>query len=123
MCSSDLAIAAGMISVLNKADLLPPEVREALQARAARSNESEVVVSAVTGEGCDLLEATLESRIKAGWSKVELVLPPEEGALLSWLYTHGHVLEREDGEEGVRVVVHLDPANRARLDRMRKKGN
>jgi GTP-binding protein HflX len=36
---------------------------------------------------------------------------------LAWLYAHGEVLSREDGEEMVDVVVRLLPADRARFER------
>jgi GTP-binding protein HflX len=47
----------------------------------------------------------------------DYVLPPSDGARLAWLYQHGEVLERADGEDGLRLRVRLLPADRARFER------
>jgi GTP-binding protein HflX len=36
----------------------------------------------------------------------------------AWLYDHGEVLEREDGEKNVRLKVRLDAANIARFEQI-----
>jgi len=45
---------------------------------------------------------------------VELELPHSDGATLAWLYRHGEVLSREDGEDGVKLTVRLDAVDAAR---------
>jgi GTP-binding protein HflX len=115
----DETVEAGMVEVLNKADLLSDEERETLANRVARSNNTEVLLSAQTGEGCERLLDVVEARVKRSWTLIDVVLGPQEGALLSWLYDHGHVVERSDEPEGIRLKVNLDPANRARFERMR----
>ena len=46
-------------------------------------------------------------------------LPSDDGARLAWLYEHGEVVSREDGEDGVHVQVRLLPADRARFEQDR----
>lgn len=98
------------IEVLNKADLLggPEHV-------PARNGA--IPVSALTGAGLDNLAAAIDARFAAGLELAEYALAPEDGARLAWLYRHGEVVEREDGEGGVRLRVRLAPADRARFER------
>jgi GTP-binding protein HflX len=39
-----------------------------------------------------------------------------DGAGLAWLYQHGEVLSRRDGDEGIRLTVRLSPTDRARFE-------
>ncbi len=105
-----------LLEVWNKIDRLDPEAREARLAEASRRADV-VAVSALTGEGLDRLLATVDARLAARERLVELTLPYDEGRLLAWLHAHGHVLEREEREDGIRLRVALDPRHRARLDR------
>ena len=76
-----------------------------------------VPVSAVTGQGVeDLLEA-VDAELSRSRQVWEIVLPPGDGAAIAWLYQHGEVQRREDGDEGVSLTVSLDPADRARFER------
>jgi len=47
-------------------------------------------------------------------------VPQSDGALLAWLYRHGRVLERQDGEGTTHLRVMLDSTARARLDARRQ---
>ncbi len=76
-----------------------------------------VPVSAVTGQGVeDLLEA-VDAELSRSRSVCDFVLPPDDGAAIAWLYRHGNVQRREDGDDGVSLTVSLDPADRARFER------
>ncbi len=98
------------IEVLNKADLFggvdSVEVRD-----------GGVAVSAITGEGLPALEAMIDARIAEGMDVAVYDIPAGDGARLAWLYDHGEVIGREDGDEGVHVTVRLLPADRARFER------
>ncbi len=98
----------GLIEVLNKVDRLPPEPKAILANRAARDDRA-VLLSALTGEGCDRLLAVLDERLAAERAVVELVVPHGEGAALAWLHAHGEVLGKADGDGGTRVRVSLAP--------------
>jgi GTP-binding protein HflX len=74
-------------------------------------------VSALTGEGFAALLAALDARIAAGMEQVQYRLPQSAGAKLAWLYEHGEVVAREDGEDLVDIRVRLLPVDRARFER------
>ncbi len=97
------------IEVLNKADLLggPDQV-------AAR--DGAVAISAITGDGLPALRDAIDGRISASMQLADYRLPVADGARLAWLYEHGEVVAREDGEDGMRVQVRLLPADRARFE-------
>ena len=97
-----------VIEVENKADLLADSVPP--RAGAVR-------VSAITGAGIADLEVAIDRRITAGMEEAEYALPPEDGARIAWLYQHGEVIGRTDGEGAIRLRVRLLPADRARFEK------
>jgi GTP-binding protein HflX len=97
------------IEVLNKADLLGGVANVPPRGDA-------VPISAVTGEGVPALLAAIDARIAAGMEQAEYDIAPDDGASIAWLYQHGEVLERADGDEWVHVRVRLLPADRARFE-------
>ncbi len=101
---------ARVIEVLNKADLLGGI--DAVQRRAPDA----VPVSALTGEGLEDLRRAIDVRLSAGMETIEVSLPTTDGAGLAWLYQHGEVLDRADGQEAIRLTVRLSPADRARFE-------
>nr|WP_282571845.1 GTPase HflX [Roseomonas acroporae] len=128
----DAALDAGwrsrVIEVLNKADLLggtdhvpggqaPVGAQAGAPGSVAPGQDGQAVaVSALTGEGLEALRAVLDERLAAGMETVELALPAADGAGLAWLYRHGEVLSREDGEHDIQLRVRLSPADRARFE-------
>ncbi len=98
-----------VIEVENKADLLDG---------AASPREGAVLVSAITGAGTADLQAVIDRRIAAGMEEAEYALRPEDGARIAWLYQHGEVIGRADGEGAVRLRVRLLPVDRARFERL-----
>ncbi len=98
------------IEVLNKADLFGGVA-------AVEAREGAVAVSAITGEGLPALEALIDARIAEGMDVAEYDIPQGDGARLAWLYDHGEVIGRQDGDEAVHVTVRLLPADRARFER------
>jgi len=99
---------ARCIEVLNKADLLGGP--DSVASRAAGG----LAVSALTGEGLDMLSAALDARLSAHMVTECFDLPSEDGARLAWLYRHGEVLEREEVEGLIQITVRLSRADRAR---------
>ncbi len=107
-----------IIEVLNKIDLLPQGERESVINRAARTDDALVVpLSALSGEGCAELLSCIEETLSRGHAVLDVSLDPGNGAAMAWLYEHGEVLERSDGESGIGLRVRLTAANRARWDR------
>lgn len=114
-----------LIEVWNKIDVLSEEERTRLQARSARTPEGieTVAVSARTGQGLDALRAALTGIVRANRQIVDVVLQPNEGALMAWVYSHGAVLAREDRDDGtVHLRAALNPTDLARFDRHRAGG-
>ena len=106
-----------VIEVLNKIDLLTPDERERLAARAARMETPAYPISARTGEGCEALLAAIDRAFEEGLQIVDLLVPAADGALLAWLYDHGEVLAREDRDDGTRIAARLSPVLAGRLHR------
>jgi GTP-binding protein HflX len=98
------AVDAGMVELLNKIDLIAPERRDVLINQAARAPAPVVPLSAISGEGCKQLLAVLDG-VATG----------------AWLYEHGRVIERRDGETGIALKVSLAVANLARFERLRRR--
>ena len=107
--------AAPIVEVLNKVDLLSADRRELLTNQTARDPD-QVMLSAITGEGCERLLRLLDDRLSASREVLDITIEAADGATLAWLYRHGEVLGREDSEAGTRLTVSLDPADRARFE-------
>jgi GTP-binding protein HflX len=106
---------APTIEALNKIDLAAADEREALANRVARSNASQVLISAKTHEGCDVLLQLIDDRLTEGFTTIEVDLLPTEGARLAWLYAHGEVVERFDHADRIQLRIRLSPADAARF--------
>ena len=104
-----------VLEVWNKADQLDADARSVLEARAGRAGA--VIVSALTGEGCDALLSEIAARIDEA-PPLAARLRADEGEALAWLYRHGRVLAREDDDQGgVRLDVRLDPQALGQFER------
>jgi GTPase len=99
-----------ILEILNKIDLIEPQIRKVLLAQNARSDKP-VAISAVTGDGIPDLLARIDKLLSAGQATFELKLDSADGAGLAWAYAHGRVTKRHDGREGVRVSVAVDPGD------------
>jgi GTP-binding protein HflX len=112
---------ARLIEVWNKIDRLDPEGRARLRNIAERQppERRPVLVSALSGEGIDLLAAEIEARLALRRVTLDLSLDPADGAGLSWLHRHTEVMTKAMRDDGrLAVTVRADPAN---ADRVRAK--
>jgi GTP-binding protein HflX len=95
-----------MIEVWNKWDLLSAEQSAHLwhtAREAAHDDEVVVPLSAVTGEGCELL-GTANRLLTGDAREHRFTIPVHDGARIAWLYAHGEVLADEDaGAKNPRV--------------------
>jgi GTP-binding protein HflX len=108
-----------VLEVWNKIDLLPDEARAFLTAREAREKGGALAISAATGEGCDRLVERLAALVDEG-PLLTVSLEASDGEGLAWLYRHGRVVDRRDGEHGEVVVrTRLDQAALSRFERLR----
>jgi GTP-binding protein HflX len=106
-----------LIEAWNKVDRLDADRKMELQNLAQRhpADELPILVSAVTGEGIDALDAAIEARLAADRVLIELVLDVADGAGLSWLHRHTEVLHKAVDETSGRtaVTVRADPQKAA----------
>ena len=101
-------IGAGDVPELvafNKSDLAPAEAE-----RLREGREGSVALSAVTGEGVDMLLATIGDRLRSLTTVVEMVIPFDRGDLLAAAHREGEVLVEEAGEGGMHVRGRFDDA-------------
>jgi GTP-binding protein HflX len=98
------------LEVLNKADLLGG-VDAVVQSDG-------VAVSALSGEGLGTLLRVIDDRMAGQLQLLDVDIPVADGARLAWLYRHGEILVREDGEVNVHVQARLSAADRARFERL-----
>lgn len=104
----------GTIEVLNKIDLLDESRREEVL-NQARRNRDMVPMSALTGEGAQAFLEAVDRKLSARREVIDVDIPVEDGAAISWLYAHGEVVERRDDERHAHMRVRLDPADAARF--------
>ena len=98
--------------VLNKVDALDPLARR----RLANRFPEVLQISALGGEGLDLLRARLAERFGDRFELVTLLLPYEDGSKLAELYALGAPIEdRLDRSDGVLVRAHLPSRERRRF--------
>ncbi len=107
----DEAWPARTIEVLNKCDLMGGTDQVAIR-------PGMVAVSAITGEGLDDLSAAIDARLASGMEVASYDIPSADGQRLAWLYQHGEVVARSDGEDAVHITVRLLPADRSRFERV-----
>jgi GTPase len=121
-----------LIEVLNKIDQLPEDERKNIRDYATRTTwetrrakplhglraEAQggmVALSALTGEGIGELLKLLEERLAAKQQVYEINLKLDEGAALSWLYSHGKVVDKRDTKTKIRLKVELGDADYGRF--------
>ncbi|ODR96469.1 hypothetical protein AUC69_14480 [Methyloceanibacter superfactus] len=105
------------LEVWNKADLLDAAEQGSTANEADRHDA--VLVSAITGEGLDVLLAEIEHRLNRRRQTVEITLQPQEGALSNWIHENCEVVTRTalgDGMTSLRVRV--APEKRDKLARL-----
>ena len=111
-----LAADAPILEVWNKIDLLNPLMREEAASAARFSERPPVLVSAATGEGVEALLARIDGRLGTGDAIVDLLVPPDGGRLINWLYEEAEVLERQSLDSGaIRARVRIAAEKKERL--------
>ena len=105
-----------LIEVWNKIDLLDEATREAARARAEARGA--VAISAVTGEGLPELLQRVADLVDPDAERV-FELAADDGEAIAWLYQHGRVVDREEGEERVSITAKLSDQAFGRFERLR----
>lgn len=74
-----------------------------------------IAVSALTGEGVELLLRTVGDRLRSSTTVVELLVPYDRGDVVAALHRVGEVLLEGHEDGGTRLTVRLDDADAGRL--------
>ena len=102
-----------IIEAWNKVDLLDAEQRATLT-NAADRRDHVVELSAVSGEGVDVLGIKVSAILTGTRVLHELSIGADDGAARAWLHSHGSVERETDTADGVTMSVRLTPADYAR---------
>ncbi len=94
--------------VFNKADQVGPDGIDHL----VRRYEGSIEVSAHSGQGIDLLLATVGDRLRTLTEVVELLIPYNRGDVVAALHREGEVVSEEHGPEGTVIRARLDEVAR-----------
>lgn len=90
--------------VWNKLDLLPPDRAEAVRERAAR-DDNVLAISSITGEGLELLQATVAEALQGALRTAELTLPFAQGRERAWLFAQDVVVNETQTDDGFAITV------------------
>ncbi len=97
----DASDTSHVVEVWNKVDLLDEANRTRLLDEAAAANKDRpIAISAITGEGIDVLASAIEERLSGALEEVEVTLSPDQMGQMDWLYRNGDVVSRSDNEDG-----------------------
>lgn len=110
--------ATPIIEVWNKIDLVSPDERVILAARAGEPGRAAAVVpvSSTTGEGIPALLESIEQILARRSGHYRVHVDHADGAGAAWLYDHGEIIGRsEPGESGTEYEVRIDPRFRTAL--------
>ncbi|WP_019173464.1 GTPase HflX [Pseudaminobacter salicylatoxidans] len=89
-----------IVEVWNKIDRLDEATRERLLDESAGEKSAPIAVSAVTGEGIEVLTALVEERLSGELRSITVKLAPDQFGQMDWLYRNGDVTSRSDNEDG-----------------------
>lgn len=103
------------IEVWNKLDLLDPDTREAMAARATRS-DGIFAISALTGAGIDKLLAATAETLQEARHTSELHLAFSDGKRRAWLFQQDIVQSETQAEDGFDITVLWTPRQQAQFD-------
>src|SRR3990167_4511594 len=113
----DAPPAIAQIEIWNKIDTADPDRRADIEEMAARRSDV-AVISAVSGEGVEAARTLMATQLTAQHQIQRIYLDYAEGEAMAWLHARGEVLADEPSGEGHVLNVGLDPADRARFERL-----
>jgi len=119
---ADLGVASDaehIIEVWNKVDLLDEANRARLIAEGSDPAKGPpIAVSAITGEGIPALVEIIETRLSGALEEATYDVPPQQFALVDWLYRNGDVTRRVDNEDGsVTISMRVSAAAQHEIER------
>ena len=119
---ADLGVASDaehIVEVWNKVDLLDEVNRARLIAEGSDPAKGPpIAVSAITGEGIPALVEIIETRLSGALEEATYDVPPQQFALVDWLYRNGDVTRRVDNEDGsVTISMRVSSAAQHEIER------
>lgn len=96
---------------LNKLDAVDADTRERLLRRFPDASG----ISAITGEGVDVLLERVGEHLDRSTKEVDAILPYSAGQLLAHLHDSGRVVSSSHESDGVHVRVRVGPADLAAI--------
>lgn len=106
-----------LLEVWNKVDLLDQEALDLKALDVKRSAHAPVMISALTGVGCDDLCAAIDGWFSRDDIEVTVILPAAQGREINWLHENTHVVDRASSEAGdLQYRVRLSLADLGRLN-------
>jgi GTP-binding protein HflX len=105
------------LEVWNKIDQLHALERAEQLGEAARRGNV-VAVSALTGEGLDMLREAIAKELHSGSQTHHLQLAAGDGPRIAWLHSRGDVIEQRSEGDQLHLAVKLSPENWARFQRL-----
>ncbi|MBL7684673.1 MAG: GTPase HflX, partial [Deltaproteobacteria bacterium] len=101
-----------VVEVYNKIDLMGYNHQE---------KKGKIGISALRQEGLDLLLQKLDRLLSRGYKKIQLLIPYQEGALLSFLHDSARVITKNYAEDGVHLEVEVFEKYLAQLKKFKVK--
>ena len=109
--------AVAQIEIWNKIDTADADRRAQIEEMAARRSDV-AIISAVTGEGVEAARTLMAAQLTAQHRVERIFLTFDQGEAMAWLHARGEVLSDEVEADGHVLTVRLDPADRARFERL-----
>lgn len=103
-----------IVEVLNKLDACTPENRDEFL-RLTKTNENVAAISAVTGEGIEVLLQRITEKISKTRKELIYHLPVSDGQAQSWLHRHAQVLETDYTDTDIILIVRLSEADQGKF--------
>ena len=113
----DAPDAIPQIEIWNKIDTADADLRAQIEDMAEKRPDV-AVISAVTGEGVEAGRTLMASQLTAQHRVERIFLGFDQGEAMAWLHARGEVLSDQVEGEGHVLTVRLDPADRARFERL-----
>ncbi len=105
------------LEVWNKIDALSRLDRSEIEGESDRRDDV-VAVSALTGEGVDVLRDEISRLLHSGAQTHIVRIPVADGGRLAWLHARGEIVDQQVVEDDTVVTVKLSPENWARFQRL-----
>jgi len=100
-----------IIEVYNKVDQLDQELLYEFRRLCKTSHKPSLMISAAKGQGVEELQENISQITARNSQLVTYKIRIEDGKSLSWLYTNGDVISRDDGVRSIVISVNMDNAH------------